>query len=137
MFSRFPDLTLFNWEDVSDTVKILLEKTLKQVGDLKPWWDERSLGFMYTHYRFRQIGRGQTPEDAIEHYKQLLVVGIQANMKNNCHYSDFHTKRGGYRPRAGRPKKDPTERIRVPQDLARWLKIHAPWDALRQLRDEG
>ncbi len=136
MFRRFPDLTLFNWDDVSDTVKIFLEKTLKQVGDLKPWWDERSLSFIYTHYRFRKIGIGRTAEDALEHYKQLLAVGIQANLKNNCHYSEFHTKRGGCRPRAGRPKKDPTVRMRVPEDLARWLKIHAPWDALRQLRDQ-
>jgi hypothetical protein len=135
MEDRFPNLSLFNWDDVSERVKGCLVETLKELGDLKPWFDDRVLAFIYTHYRFRKVGYGRTPEDALEHYKQQLVVGIETNLKNGWHYSDFHRKRGGCRPHAGRPKKDPTERMRVPKDLVPWLRTHAPWDALRQLRD--
>jgi hypothetical protein len=129
----------FNWEAVNPHTLKFLESGLRTMGEIKPWVDDKIHKWVYTHALFRLYGVGRTPEEAIDHYKQLMVAKIEENIQNRRQPLElFYRQYGGYRKNAGRrPKIIPSIRVSVPKDIAPWLKAEQPWEAIRQLKKQG
>jgi hypothetical protein len=127
----------FNWEAVNPHTLAHLKSKLRTMGEIKPWFDDAILRWVYTHALFRLYGVGRTPEEAIDHYKQLMVAKIEDNIQNRRQPLElFYRCYGGYRKNAGRPRKlIPCIRISIPKDIGIWVKREAPWEALRQLKE--
>lgn len=101
------------------------EKALTEIGEIKPWFSEPDGFYVFKHPAYPVVDYfGDTPELTIEGYKRILKEWIEERMDENI--PEFVEKmtsgRGGARVGSGRPKKEPTTQIRVPSDIARWLR---------------
>jgi hypothetical protein len=118
-----------------------LELALSEVGPIKPWFDKEVNAWVFEHPLY-PVEYDDSPEEVIESYPKYLEVFIEHRMQGRL--ADFVEKKtkgkGGYRPGAGRPKgttKTPTKQIRVPIDLAEWLKVPQNIEAVRKLKRAG
>jgi hypothetical protein len=104
-----------------------LKMALKEIGPIKPWFDKEVKAWVFEHAYYPVSYAGDTPEEVIKKYPLHLREFIIERLKNNLDpLVENQTKgHGGARKGAGRPvgtKKEPTLQIRVPLDIAQWLK---------------
>lgn len=105
-----------------------LKIALKEIGKIKPWYDKEVGAWVFEHASYPIGCAGDSPDEVIEKYPSHLREFILERLNNNLDpLVEEQTKgHGGTRPGAGRPRgsiKEPTKQIRVPTDIARWLKI--------------
>ena len=107
-------------------IKQHLKIALNEVGEIRPWFDKEVDAWIFEHSAYPVEYAGDSPEEVIN-YPLYLKEFIKERLKNNLDpVIEKATKgKGGYRPGSGRPKGSagmPTKQIRVPVDIADWLK---------------
>jgi hypothetical protein len=100
---------------------------LKEVREIKPWFDKEVGEWGFSHKLYPVECGGSTPEEVVEKYPLYLKEFIKYTLDNKlAPLTEKATKgRGGHRPGAGRPKKVAKEiksRIYLPLSIASWLK---------------
>ena len=108
-------------------IKEHLEIALKEVGNIKPWFDKDVNEWVFSHPDYPVEYGGESEEEVTNNYPKYLREFIRQRLNNNLSpFTEKKTKgHGGLRLGAGRPKgsvKEPKERITLPKDLATWFK---------------
>ncbi|NGX61027.1 MAG: hypothetical protein K940chlam9_00505 [Chlamydiae bacterium] len=108
-------------------VKKHLEIALKEVGKIKPWFDEEVQAWIFSHSKYPVRYAGDSKEEVIKNYPLYLQEFIEERLKRNLSpLVEKRTKgKGGKREGAGRPKgtaKEKKIRIYLPEDVASWMK---------------
>lgn len=111
---------------------------LNEVGKIKPWFAKDVNAWVFEHPAYPVSYAGDTPEEVVKNYPLYLQEFIQERLKDNLapEVEKATTGRGGLRPGAGRPKGTlgiPTQQIRVPPDIANWLRQPGIIPHLRQI----
>ena len=119
-------------------IKKQVEIALAEIGKIKPWFDKEFNAWIFSHDLYPVECEGKSAEEVISKYPKYLEVFIEHRMLGKIDkLNEKKTKgRGGARPNAGRPagsKKEPTIQIRVPSDIALWLKQPGIISNLRNL----
>lgn len=115
-----------------------LKIALKEVGEIKPWFDEEVNAWVFEHKAYPVGYGGESKEEVIKNYPKYLREFIRQRLNDNLAPSvEKRTKgRGGKREGAGRPKgtkKEPKERIYLPTDITTWVNEH-PSEAISSIR---
>lgn len=104
-----------------------LKIALKEIGEIKPWFDKEVNAWVFEHKNYPVSYAGRTPKDVIEkyplHLKEFILERLNSNLDPLVEKQTLG--HGGARAGAGRPHgstKEPTQQIRVPTDIAKWLK---------------
>ncbi len=110
-------------------IKEHLEIALKEVGEIKPWYDRRFKNWIFSHINYPVEYAGNSKEEAIENYPLYLRDFIEERLNHNLSpLTEKETKgRGGKREGAGRPvgsTKEHKSRIYLPDDVVNWFKQH-------------
>lgn len=108
-------------------IKNELNIALTEIGVIEPWFDKSVNAWVFEHELYPVRYGGDSKQEVIENYPKYLEVFIEHRMQGRIDsVNEKKTKgKGGARPHAGRPvgtKKEPTKQIRVPYDIAFWLK---------------
>lgn len=108
-------------------IKKQLELALAEIGKIKPWFDKEFSAWIFSNDLYPVECEGKSAEDVIKKYPKYLEIFIEHRIAGKIDKMDERkTKgRGGARSNAGMPigtKKEPTTQIRVPSDIAVWLK---------------
>ena len=119
-----------------------LKIALKEVGEIKPWFDEEVTAWIFSHPAYPVEYGGESAEEVIENYPKYLREFIRHRLNNRLHpVMEKQTKgRGGKRVGAGRPtgtKKAPTKVVRLPKDIAEWFDQPSAIPQVRQLIAKG
>ena len=119
-------------------IKHELKIALSEIGMIKPWFDKNFNAWIYSNPLYPVECEGKSSEEVIEKYPKYLEVFIEHRMIGKIDpINKKKTKgKGGYRPGAGRPMgstKEPTTQIRVPIDIAKWLKQPGMIEHIRQM----
>lgn len=119
-------------------IKKQVELALAEIGQIKPWFDRKFKAWIFSSDLYPVQCEGNSKQEVIEKYPKYLEVFIEHRMVGKIdEINEKKTKgKGGARPNAGRPlgsKKDPTLQIRVPADIALWLKQPGIISDLRHL----
>lgn len=106
-----------------------LKKALKEIGDIKPFFDREVGEWIFSHPLYPIEYGGESKEEVIENYPKYLREFIKHRLDNHLDpILEKKTKgRGGRRPGAGRPKgikKCPTRVIRLALPIANWISTH-------------
>src|SRR5262245_33941185 len=120
--------------EIKNEVKI----ALSEIGTITPWFDKEFNTWVYSNPLYPVECEGKTPEEVIVKYSKYLEVFIEHRLKGKLDEINEKktTGKGGARPGAGRPKgtlKEPTTQIRVPLDIAKWLRYPGVVDHIRQM----
>jgi hypothetical protein len=105
-----------------------LKIALEEIGDIKPVFKEKFNAWIFKHSAYPDVEyAGDSPEEVIQNYPLYLREFIKQRLDRNIsELVEKKTKgRGGKREGAGRPKgtkKEPTERVSMPKDIAKWFK---------------
>lgn len=105
-----------------------LKIALAEVGKIKPWFDKEVNCWIFSHENYPVEYGGDSPEEVIENYPKYLREFIAHRLEGKVsEINEKETKgKGGYREGSGRPKgttsSSPMTQIRVPPDIAVWLK---------------
>lgn len=104
-----------------------LEIALKEVGTIKPHWEEDVQAFVFEHPAYPVRYAGDTEQEVIKNYPLYLSDFIEERLKGNLapFVERLTSGRGGKRPNAGRPKgksKEETKMVRLPIRIADWIK---------------
>ena len=105
-----------------------LKTALKEIGEIKPWFDKDVDCWVFSHEAYPVEYGGDSAEEVIKNYPKYLMEFIKHRLDGRLSpVNEKETKgKGGYREGAGRPKGSksapPTKQIRVPADIADWLK---------------
>lgn len=124
-------------KEIKEHLKIALE----EVGKIKPWFDKEVDCWVFSHENYPVEYGGDSIEEVIENYPKYLMEFIKHRLEGRLSpINEKETKgRGGYREGAGRPKgsksANPTKQIRVPADIAEWLKYPETITYLRMLME--
>lgn len=116
-----------------------LKSALKEIGDIKPWFDEELEDWTFSHPAYPVEYGGKTREDVIENYPKYLEEFIKQRLSNNLSEQvEKRTKgKGGFRLGSGRPKgskrAEPTKQVRVPEDIAQWIKQPGMIEIIRKM----
>lgn len=117
-----------------------LKIALNEIEKIEPWYDKEVSAWIFEH-PFYPVGcAGNTPEEVKEKYPLHLREFILERLNENLNpLVEKETKgHGGKRMGAGRPTGTvgaPTRQIRVPIDLASWLKVPANIEVVRKVKD--
>lgn len=108
-------------------VKEHLKIALKEIGAITPWFDEEVQEWIFSHPNYPVEYGGHSPEQVINNYPKYLEVFIEHRLNGKLdELNEKKTKgKGGIREGAGRPKgskKEQTKQVRVPIEVAEWLK---------------
>lgn len=103
-----------------------LTLALKEIGEIKPWYDSDLKDWVFAHPLYPVECGGITREEVIENYPLYLKEFITQRIDQNLDpLVEKKTKgHGGYRKGAGRPKgtsKEETHRVSLPKHIAVWL----------------
>lgn len=107
-----------------------LKVALKEIGDIKPWFDKEINAWFFTHRLYPVEYGGDSPEEVIENYPKYLREFIKHRLDDRLapEVKKMTKGHGGKRPGAGRPpnvkKSSPTTTIRLRTDYAKWIKEH-------------
>lgn len=112
---------------IKKELKSELKIALEEIGIIKPWFDKSVNAWVFEHSLYPVRYAGDSAKEVIKNYPKYLEVFIEHRMQNRIgDLNESKTKgKGGFRPGSGRPKgtvKTPTKQIRVPVDIALWLK---------------
>lgn len=105
-----------------------LEIALEEIGEIKPIFSRKFNVWIFKHSAYPDVEyAGESKADVIKNYPLYLRDFIKHRLNANIDPSvEKKTKgRGGIRKGAGRPKgtkKEPTERVSLPKDIAQWIK---------------
>jgi hypothetical protein len=111
-------------KEIEQHLKIALE----EIGEIKPIFSKRFNVWIFKHSSYPDVEyAGESEKDVIKNYPLYLRDFIKHRLDANIDpMIEKKTKgRGGKREGAGRPKgtkKEPTERISLPKDIAQWIK---------------
>lgn len=110
-------------------IKEHLGIALKEIGTIKPWFDEGVNEWIFKHSNYPVEYGGNTPQEVIKNYPKYLAEFIKHRLDDSLSpITEKKTKgHGGKRPGAGRPKgtaKEATIRISLPEDLANWFRAN-------------
>lgn len=119
-------------------IKKQVEIALAEIGEIKPWFDKEFNVWVFLSDLYPVECEGKSAEEVIKKYPKYLEVFIEHRILGKI--DDINEKktkgRGGVRPNSGRPvgsKKEPTKQIRIPCDIAAWLKQPGIISNLRNL----
>lgn len=116
-----------------------LEIALKEVGKIKPWFDENFQVWVFSHKKYPDVDCAEDSEaKVIKNYPRYLKEFIKHRLDNNIDpKTEKATKgHGGKRMGAGRPvgtKKEPTKRVTLPKDIADWIESPSSLPKVRKL----
>lgn len=115
-----------------------LRLALEEVGIIKPWFDKKMNAWIFEHPAYPVGYSGNSPEEVRKNYPLHLQEFIKERLNNNLDpIIEKATKgRGGKRVGSGRPKgtkSTPTKQIRLPIDIADWLKQPGMIQHIREL----
>jgi len=104
-----------------------LRIALRDIGAIKPWFDEEVQEWVFEHHLYPESCSGTTRKEVIKRYPLYLRQFIEQRLKGNLApwVEKRTTGRGGRRAGAGRPKgttKEPTKTVRLPLNIASWIK---------------
>lgn len=99
-----------------------LKIALKDVGKIKPWFDEEVNSYVFQHPSYPVEYAGESKEEVIKNYPKYLREFIRQRLNDRLHpLMEKETKgHGGKRSGAGRPKgrnKPTTKTMRIPVDM--------------------
>lgn len=108
-------------------VKKEVTLALSEIGKVNPWYDKDFKCWIFSSPLYPVECEGKTAEEVINKFPKYLEIFIEHRMKGKLDPINEQKTvgKGGLRPGAGRPKgttKPPTKQIRVPLDIADWLK---------------
>jgi hypothetical protein len=111
-------------------IKEHLEIALREVGEIKPWYDRKFKNWIFSHPAYPVEYAGHSKEEVFENYPKYLREFIKERLNDNLNpLTEKATKgRGGKREGAGRlmgSKKESKARIYLPNDIVSWFK-HDP-----------
>ncbi len=104
-----------------------LNIALKEIGKIDPIFDADVQEWVFEHPLYPESCSGSTRSEVIKCYPLYLRQFIEQRLKGNL-ASSVEKKtsgRGGKRPGAGRPlgtAKTPTRTVRLPLDIANWIR---------------
>lgn len=109
-------------KEIEEHLKIALD----EVGQIVPWFDKEVDAWVFSHSSYPVEYGGKTKKEVKEGYPLYLREFIRQRLNQNLAPNiEKRTKgRGGKREGAGRPKgtkKEPTKRVRLPLDVAKWF----------------
>ncbi len=114
-----------------------LNKALKEIGEIKPWFDEEVSEWVFSHPLYPVEYGGESKQETKENYPLYLRDFIEERLNNNLDpFIENQTKgHGGKRAGAGRPKGSikPSVTIRLDPDIAGWVRKHT--DDIRSVMD--
>lgn len=116
-----------------------LKIALQEIGEIKPWYDEELKDWTFTHKNYPVEYGGNSPEEVIKNYPKYLAEFIKYRLDDRVSpIVEKETRgKGGYRPGSGRPKgsisAEPTKQIRLPIDIAVWIKTPGMISHLRDM----
>jgi len=121
-------------------IKKELKIALSEIGNIVPWFDKNYNTWIYSNPLYPVECEGKSAEEIIKKYPGYLEIFIEHRMKGKLDaINEKKTKgKGGARSGAGRPKgstKEQTKQIRVPTDIAKWLKYPGTIAHLRMLME--
>ena len=110
-------------------IKEHLALALKEVGKIRPWFDEDVNEWIFSHPNYPVEYGGETPEEVVKNYPKYLREFIKQRLNDNLDpLTERQTKgHGGKRPGVGKSKdsvKDVKERIMLPKDITDWFKAN-------------
>jgi hypothetical protein len=120
-----------------------LKMALEEVGTIKPTYSKKFNAWIFRHAAYPDVEyAGDSPEEVVKNYPLYLREFIKQRLNNNIsELVEKKTKgRGGMREGAGRPKgtkKEPTERVSLPVDIAKWIRRPGSIPQVRQLILKG
>jgi hypothetical protein len=119
-------------------VKKHLEIALKEIGEIKPWFDDEVNEWVFSHPNYPVEYGGETAKEVIKNYPKYLREFITHRLNDNLNpRTEKKTKgHGGKRTGSGRPKgtvKEPTKRIALPIDIAAWISQPESIERVRKL----
>lgn len=116
-----------------------LDAALAEIGEILPHWSQEDGLYLFQHPAYPRVVYGDTTvEGTTAGYKMALKEFIEERLagKLSSEAEAATSGHGGRRPGAGRPKgsnrKEPTTTVRVPQEVAAWLK-NTP-DSIEQIK---
>ena len=117
-------------------------EALQEIGDINPWFDGDVDSWVFEHPLYPVEYAGDSKEDVIKHYPDYLREFIHHRLDERLHpIMEEQTKgHGGKRAGAGRrrgAKKESTKIVRVPKDVAEWLKQPESVPKLRAMMAKG
>jgi hypothetical protein len=121
-------------KEINEQLKI----ALNEVGTIEPWYDKAMQAWIFEHPAYPVGYSGDSREEVIKNYPLHLKEFIKERLKGNlAPFIEKQTKgKGGLRAGAGRPKGSkgiPTKQIRIPVDIADWLKTPGMIMHIREL----
>jgi hypothetical protein len=114
-----------------------LKIALEEVGKIKPWFDKEVDCWVFSHDNYPVEYGGNSEKEVLKNYPKYLREFIAHRLDGRVsEINEKETKgRGGYREGAGRPKgtksAEPTIQIRVPADIAAWLRMPGMINSIR------
>ncbi len=123
LWDQIKGIVMATKKEINKELKI----ALSEIGEIKPWFDKKMNAWIFEHQAYPVGYSGDSIEEVIKNYPLHLKEFIKERLKNNLDpIIEKATKgRGGLRPGSGRPKGakgTPTKQIRLPEDIANWLK---------------
>ena len=120
-------------------IKEHLEIALKEIGKIKPWFDENFDSWIFSHPSYPDVEyAGDSKADVIKNYPKYLKDFIEERLNSNLapHIEKSVKGKGGKREGAGRPvgtKKETKKRVYLPTDIANWYQSH-PFEVESSIR---
>ena len=111
----------------------------QEIGEIKPWYDKKLKDWVFSHPSYPVEYGGESAEEVIDNYPKYLEEFIKHRLDNRLAAQvENRTKgRGGKRPGSGRPRgsrsAEPTKQIRVPIDIANWIKTPGMINHVREM----
>jgi hypothetical protein len=105
-----------------------LKLALEEIGKIEPWFDTEVNCWVFSHQNYPVEYGGNSPKEVCRNYPKYLREFIKHRLEGRLSpVNEKETKgRGGYREGAGRPKGVtsalPTKQVRLPLDIAEWIK---------------
>lgn len=98
----------------------------RDVDPIEPWWSEEDDMYLFEHKAYPSVTYADENKEACAAgYVRALEEFVTARLKEQIpeFVERITSGRGGIRPRSGRPKNPiKTVNIRIPEDVAQWLK---------------
>jgi len=109
-------------------IKEHLKIALNEIGEIKPWYDHELNDWTFSHEKYPVEYGGKTAKEVIKNYPKYLEEFIKHRLDERLDKNvEERTKgKGGKRLGAGRPKgaisAEQTKQVRLPLDIAKWIK---------------
>ncbi len=121
-------------KEIDEQVKI----ALSEIGEIKPWFDKKFNAWIFEHPAYPIGCEGNSSEEVIKKYPLYLRDFIVERLNDNlASFVEKATKgHGGKRMGAGRPTgtiKESTKQVRLPLDIAEWIKAPGIISNIRQM----